>query len=129
MRSHENSSGLIISTKFCFPLSCRNKIFRLRVSHLIVVLVSPDVLAIPKAQKWVFMSYTENFLVSSRLVFTLKVGEGESVLTPYSNKIWKLHCNFVLPDSRVSNQVIEEMVANLQFSTISLVWAVCQNTL
>ena len=41
--------------------TCRKKIFLLRVTHLIVVLVSPDVLAIPKAEKWVCVSYMENF--------------------------------------------------------------------
>lgn len=58
-------------------------------------------LAIPKAQKWIFVSYTENFFVLPRLVFTLKVRERD--LTPCSKKIWKPHSNLILPDSRVNS--------------------------
>ena len=56
-----------------------------RACHLILVLISSEVLAIPKAQKWVFVSYTVNFFALSILVFTLNGRERDSILTPYSN--------------------------------------------
>ena len=74
-----------------------------RACHLILVLVTSEVLAIPKAQKWVFVSYAVNFFALSILVFTLNGRERDSILTPCSNKIWKPHFNLILPGSHEGN--------------------------
>ena len=74
-----------------------------RACHLILVLVTSEVLALPKAQKWVFVSYAVNFFALSILVFTLNGRERDSILTPCSNKIWKPHFNLILPGSHEGN--------------------------
>ena len=50
-----------------------------------------------------FVSYTVNFFALSMLVFTLKGREMDLILTPCSNKIWKLHFNLTLPGSHEGN--------------------------
>lgn len=77
--------------------------FTPRACHLILVLVSSEVLAIPKPQKWVFVSYTVNFFALSILVFILNGRERDSILTPCSNKIWKPHFNLILPGCHEGN--------------------------
>lgn len=81
-------------------------------------------LAIPKAQGCFYALHRE-FLCLVKIGFYLKShGKCLLALTPCSDEVWKpLFNNFILSDSRVNSQVMEEMV-KLQFSIILLTWAV-----
>ena len=89
---------------------------------MVAALASPDVLAIPKSQGCLFFFNTlrKEFLCLVKIGFYLKSLKSKRlVLTPCSDKVWKLHfSNFNLPDSTVNSQVTEEL--NLQFSIVLL---------